>query len=309
MAIDPEIAALVEQINQAPAIDYAADPLETARQLRAATAVRAPANRVRTEDRNIAGSAGDIRLRLYRPDGRGPFPLLLNLHGGGWVRGSIELEDFLCHELAEAVNCVVASVDYRLAPENRYPAALDDAYAALEWIAEEAGALGADAGRIAVMGSSSGGNLAASLALLTRDRAGPRLCQQLLLYPVCDADFTRPSFSANGTGFGLTTDRMRWFWDQYVPDPKQRADPYASPLRAPDLSRLPPALVVTAEHDPLRDEGELYAERLAQAGVKARLLRSPGMIHGFAHMAPQARESRRAVAECVLTLTKAFGGA
>ncbi|MEN8159131.1 MAG: alpha/beta hydrolase, partial [Myxococcota bacterium] len=233
-------------------------------------------------------------------------PALVYFHGGGWVIGSIDTHDGSCRDLANRIGCVVVSVDYRLAPENPYPAAAEDCYAATKWVSENAAAVGVDPGRIAIGGDSAGGNLTAAVALMARDRGAPALRHQLLVYPVTDADFSRPSYRENAEGYLLTTKAMEWFWGHYVPDPARRQDAYAAPLRAPDLSGLPPAFVLTAEYDPLRDEGEALAARLEQAGVPTRLTRYEGAIHGFFAMGLLAEVARRAVDDAVAELRQAL---
>jgi len=259
------------------------------------------------ESRRIPGPAGEIPVRIYQPHGAGVKPVLVFLHGGGWVIGTLDSYDATCRELAQGAGCVVVSVDYRLAPEHRYPAAPDDCYAALKWVAANAASLGADAKRLAVGGDSAGGNLSAVVAQMARDKGGPAIRFQLLLYPVTDADFTRRSYVDNAEGYLLTTASMHWFWDHYVPNTAQRAEPYASPLRAADLSGLPPAWVCTAEFDPLRDEGEAYAKRLQQAGVSTALTRFDGLIHGFVSMGLVAPKAQAAVDEAIAALKKGLG--
>jgi acetyl esterase len=246
-----------------------------------------------------------ISARLYRPRS-GRLPLLVYFHGGGWVVGSVAISDPFCRALANASGCAVVSVEYRLAPEDRFPAAADDAYAATRWSADHASDLDIDASRIAVGGSSAGGNLAAVVALMARERGAPRVAFQLLHVPVTDHDFDTPSYRANGTGFGLTLKGMKWFWDLYAPDPKMRDEPYASPLRAKDLSGLPPAHVVTAECDPLRDEGKAYATRLLQAGVATTYVEYPGMVHGFTAMAMAIPMGRTAIDDMGAAVRKAL---
>lgn len=246
-----------------------------------------------------------MSARLYRPRS-GTLPLLVYFHGGGWVVGSVATSDPFSRALANASGCAVISVEYRLAPEDRFPAAADDAYAATRWSADHASDLGIDASRIAVGGSSAGGNLAAVVALMARERGTPRVAFQLLHVPVLDHDFDTPSYRANGAGFGLTLKGMRWFWDLYAPDPKMRDDPYASPLRAKDLSGLPPAHVVTAECDPLRDEGKAYATRLQKAGVTTTYVEYPGMVHGFTGMAMVIPVGRTAIDDMGAALRRAL---
>jgi acetyl esterase len=259
------------------------------------------------ETRRIPGAAGEIAVRIYQPFGAGVKPALVYFHGGGWVIGTLDSYDATCRELAQGAGCVVVSVDYRLAPEHRYPAAPDDCYAALKWVAANAAKLGADAKRVAVGGDSAGGNLSAVVSQMARDKGGPAIRFQLLIYPVTDADFTRRSYVDNAEGYLLTTASMHWFWDHYVPNKPQRAEPYASPLRAADLSGLPPAWLCTAEFDPLRDEGEAYAKRLQQAGVSTTLTRFDGLIHGFVSMGLVAPKAQAAVDEAVAALRKGLG--
>jgi acetyl esterase len=258
-------------------------------------------------DRKIPGPAGEIPVRIYQPHGAGVKPVLLYFHGGGWVIGTLDSYDATCRELAQGAGCVVVSVDYRLAPEHRYPAAPDDCYAALKWVAANAASLGADANRLAVGGDSAGGNLSAVVSQMARDKGGPAIRFQLLIYPVTDADFTRGSYASNAEGYLLTTVSMHWFWDHYLPEKSKRADAYASPLRAKDLSGLPPAWVCTAEFDPLRDEGEAYAKRLQEAGVSTQLTRFDGLIHGFISMGLVAPKAQAAIDEAVAALKKGFG--
>ena len=236
----------------------------------------------RVVNRDMQGPGGALALRIYTPVGNGPFPVMVFFHGSGFVVCSLDTHDGMCRNLCAGAGCVVVSVDYRLAPEHKFPAATDDCLAATRWVAANACALGADAGCIVVAGDSAGGNLAAVTALRIRDEGGPRLKGQLLIYPVTDYhDSNAPSMAENAEGYGLTRAGMIWFWDHYLADPSQGAAPHASPLRAKDLSGLPPALVVTAEYDPLRDEGEEYAKRLRQAGVATEMKRWDGMNHGF----------------------------
>jgi acetyl esterase/lipase len=227
----------------------------------------------------LPGPAGDLAYRLYRPATPGPHPVVVYFHGGGWVFGSQESDDPLCRDLCVRSNTLIVSVNYRHAPEDPYPAAADDAFAALRWVAANAEALGGLPGPVALSGWSAGGNLAAVVCQLARDAGGPAIAGQVLLTPVTDCDLTRPSYVENADGYMLTAGLMRWFWDHYVPDPAQRTDPKASPLRAADLSNLPPAVILTCEFDPLRDEGEAYAAALAAAGNDVRSVRCRGHIH------------------------------
>lgn len=236
-------------------------------------------------DLSIDGSTGPLALRLYRPTADEQLPVILFFHGGGWVLGNLESHDNLCRALAAKCRALVIAVDYRLAPEARFPAALEDATSALHWLQRNMTALGGDPARLVLAGDSAGGNLAAALALQARDQADLPIAAQLLFYPAVDLSrLDRPSTLQFAEGLFLTRERMAWFIEQYAPEPATRLDPLASPLLAPDHRRLPPALVITAQFDPLRDEGEAYAEALRQAGVDVQLQRYAGVLHGFASM-------------------------
>ena len=266
MPIDPQAQMVLDNLASLNLPPFWTMPPEEVREITAAMRPPVEGEAVaRVEDRAVPGPAGEIPVRIYRPEGAAPLPALVHFHGGGWVIGSLDGADITCRALANASGCVVVSVDYRLAPEHRFPAAPQDCYAAARWVAEHAGELGIDPARVGVSGDSAGGNLATVVALMAREKGGPPLAFQLLVYPVTDCDFTSASYEANADGYFLTRDWMTWFWDHYIPDVSQRSDPRASPLRVKDLSGLPPALVITAEFDPLRDEGEAYAERLREA--------------------------------------------
>jgi acetyl esterase len=258
-------------------------------------------------DRHVPGPAGTIPVRVYTPAGQAPFPVLVYFHGGGWVIGSVETYDVLCRALTNAAGCIVVSVDYRLAPEHKFPAAAEDAYAAAKWVATNAAAVAGDAARIAIGGDSAGGNLAAVVALMARDRGAPSLVHQLLVYPVTDAACATVSYRENADGYLLTKAAMHWFWDHYTRSDTDRNQVYASPLRAPTVRGLPPALVITAEFDPLRDEGEAYAARLREAGVPVTVTRYEGMIHGFFGMAAVFDQGKQAIAQAAAALREAFG--
>ena len=237
---------------------------------------------IAAEERSIPGPAGEIPVRVYTPAGERPKPVIVYFHGGGWVIGELDTVDNPLRRIANRTDAVIVSVDYRLAPEHRYPAAFDDCYAATAWVAEHAAELGGDPERVAVCGDSAGGNLAAAVAIAARDRQSPRLAAQLLIYPVTDFDFTTESYEQNGDGYLLTKGSMQWFWAHYLGAQDLGKDPYACPARADDLAGLPPAFVATAEFDPLRDEGEAYAANLRIAGVDVTAKRYDGMLHGFA---------------------------
>ena len=221
----------------------------------------------------IPGPAGEIQIRIYTPDVPRPAPALIFYHGGGWVIGDLESHDHVCRSLANQVPCVVASVDYRLAPEAKFPAAVEDSYAATQWVAANGGELGIDPGRIAVGGDSAGGNLAAVISQMARDRRGPKLVYQVLIYPATDMQMTAPSVDENAEGPLLTKASMIWYIDHYLRGEEDKEHPLASPLLVSDLGGLPAAFVLTAECDPLRDEGEAYGRRLEEAGVPVKVER------------------------------------
>ena len=256
-----------------------------------------PESLARVEERSIPGPGGKILLRIYTPEGRGALPVVVYFHGGGWVIGTFETHDGVCRHLAKQSQAVVVSVDYRLAPEHKFPAAAEDCYAATCWVADNAAALGADAKRLVVGGDSAGGNLAAVVSLMARDRGKPKIAFQMLIYPVTNHAYDTPSYRDNADGYLLTRDAMVWFWNHYLSGESDGANPYASPLRAASLAGLPPAMVVTAELDPLRDEGEAYAEKLRQAGVPVKLKRYDGLIHGFFSMTGVFEQAKQAVAD------------
>ena len=234
----------------------------------------------RVEDHTIDGPDARAILRILVPV-ENPIGVLVYYHGGGWVLGSIDEYDTVARKLAERTSCAVVLVEYRLAPEHRYPAAVDDSYAALEWVGQNIKYIAAREVPLIVAGDSAGGNLAAVMAIRARDRNGPSIALQVLIYPVTDFNFDRPSYVDPENQLLLTRDGMIWFWDHYVPDPSRRAEPDASPLQTENLIGLPPAVILTAEHDVLRDEGEAYAARLQEANVKADLQRYASQMHGF----------------------------
>lgn len=240
-----------------------------------------PEEVAKVEHRFIPGPSADLPVRIYTPQGHGPFPALVYLHGSGFTVSNIEIADAPHRALANRTGCVLVAVNYQKAPEHKFPVPLDDAYATVEWVHVNAGSLSVDPSLIGVGGDSAGGNLAAAACLRARDDGGPAIAFQLLVYPTTDCQFDLPSMVENAQGYMLTTAAMRWFWDQYLNDPADADDPYACPMRATDLSGLPPAVVVTAEYDPLRDDGEAYAARLRESGVPVVLRRYEGMIHGF----------------------------
>jgi acetyl esterase len=287
MPINPQVEAILAMFAQAPAPDLATLTAEAMRASSDAPIQLGPPPAVaRAEDLCIDLDGRTLPARLYIPEGAGLRPpLTLFFHGGGWVIGTLDTHDSTCRALANASSSAILSVGYRLAPEHRYPAAVEDCYDALCWAAANAETLGIDPDRLAVAGDSAGGNLAAAVAIMVRDRSGPTLRHQLLIYPVTDTDFATPSYAQNGGGqYFLATAIMQWFWDQYLGATPTQAAPLAAVLRTPSLDRLPQATVITAEFDPLRDEGMAYAARLAAAGTQVDAAVAPGMIHGFISM-------------------------
>jgi acetyl esterase len=269
--------------------------------------MQGPPERVASvEDRTLLGPGGGLPVRIYVPFGMGPFPVLVYFHGGGWVVGDLESSDGLCRILANTSGFIVVSVDYRLAPEHPFPAAADDAYYATRWVSINASSFAGDPSRIAICGDSAGGNLAAVVAQIARDCGKPAIQFQLLIYPVIDAACDTPSYSENAEGYFLTRDAMRWFWNHYVRSDADRNHPYASPLRAKSLAGLPSALVITAEFDPLRDEGERYAEGMRAAGTPVQLTRYDGMIHGFFAMGGMIDQGKIAIVKSAKALRTAF---
>ena len=283
MALDPELKGMLSMLAAAGFTGFSGMTPEAARDWLQEFSAQAPPGPElpSVEDTTIAGSDGPIPVRIYTPAGHGPFPVIVWFHGGGWVLGSLDSADPFVRRLVEATGFVAVSVGYRLAPENRYPAASDDCFAATQWVARKAAELDADPARLVVAGDSAGGNLAAAVAIRARDAGGPAIAFQYLICPVTDHDFTRPSYVDNADGYMMTRRDMEWFWGHYASEASTRDAPDASPLRASSLERLPPALIVTAELDPLRDEGEAYARRLAEAGVSTSHRRYDGVIHAF----------------------------
>ena len=258
------------------------------------------------------GPHGTIPVRLYRPLGSladAALPVLVYFHGGGWVIGDLDTHDVLCRSLANSAGCAVASIDYRMGPEHRFPAAVDDVLAATRWVRREAASLGLDAGRLAVGGDSAGGNLAAVAAIAARDAGDLPIAFQLLIYPATDIRRGHPSHQANGQGYLLTRDTMTYFHDHYIDDPRHDLDWRASPLLHADLSGLPPALVLTAGFDPLRDEGMAYAEALTAAGNRAACVCFERQIHGFITMGKVLDEADTAIALCSAELRRALAPA
>jgi acetyl esterase len=260
-------------------------------------------------DRQVAAPGGPVTVRVFTPEGDGPLPVAIWIHGGGWVQGSIDTNDATCRFLAEASGAIVVSVEYRLSPMTKFPGALDDCYAVAEWIASDAASIRGDASRVAICGASAGGNLATVIALRARDSGGPKFVHQLMVYPVTDSGFNTETYELFATGHLLDRDQMKEFFTNYLPNDAERSNPYVAPMKAEDLSGLPPAHIITAEYDVLRDEGEAYGARLVAAGVPVRHSRYLGMIHTFFNGTIGFDKTFEAITECGAELRKAFGTA
>ena len=283
MPLDAQIAGFLQQLEAAGAQPFhALPPVEACEAFSKLNAMlpgsSAPVASI--DNRSVPGPAGEIPVRVYTPEGDGPFPVLVYIHGGGFVIGSLDDYEPVCQELCSRVGCVVVSVDYRLAPEHPFPAAPDDAFAATQWVAGHAVELNADPARIAVGGDSAGGNLAAVVALRAREAGGPALVGQLLIYPTVQAGEVTPSIEENAEGYLLTRADMEYFFNHYAGQETDLNNPDLAPLRSDNLGGLPPAWVRTCEFDPLRDEGEAYAQALEAAGVPVSARRIDGSIHG-----------------------------
>lgn len=307
----PQARALLDQLDaQNAPPTYGVTPEVAREQFRRLTAEMEPTEVGDIADFAIEGPAGAIPIRAYVPDGEGPFPVLVYYHGGGWVIGGLDEYENVTSAICDRAEAVVLSVDYRLAPEHQFPAQLEDAYAALEWAAEFAGDVSGDSDRIAVGGDSAGGNLAAAASLLARDRDGPDIAHQSLIYPAVASpvihDFD--SYEENAEGYFLEQRSIDWFYERWLPSELHARNEYAAPLLARDLSGLPPATVVTAGFDPLRDEGTAYADRLAEAGVPVHHEHYDDMIHGFAGMTDLLDTAHEAVDVVADELAAAFEG-
>jgi acetyl esterase/lipase len=309
MTLDPQARALLDERASwgLPPVHQVTPEVareNTLARLRLSPVAIEPVDRV--EDRAIPGPGGEIPIRIYAPRATGPLAVLVYFHGGGWVVGNLDSHDVICRDLANQAGCMVISVDYRRAPEHKFPTPLEDCFAATAWAAANVDQIGGDPMCLAVCGDSAGGNLAAAVALMARDRGGPELCYQLLIYPVTNRDFETASYHENASGYGMVREDMMWYWQHYLRSDEDARNPYAAPLLATDVRDLPPALVITAGYDVLRDEGERYAQHLREAGVEVELAQYPTMIHGFFGMAPWVDEAKRAVEHAAQRLKQAF---
>ncbi|MFC5711755.1 alpha/beta hydrolase [Thalassorhabdus alkalitolerans] len=307
MALDPQSKDLLEQIKAAGRPPtHALTPAEARAETDFSSFSGEPEHVGKVENKLIPGPEGQIPIRIYTPVGEGPFPTLVYFHGGGWVAGDLDGVDVSCRLLTNRAHCIVISVDYRLAPEHKYPAAVEDAYAAVKWTAEQGPTIQADPEWIAVGGDSAGGNLAAVVSLMARDKQEVSLKFQMLISPVTHHAYTTKSYEENGDGYLLTKDTMKWCWDHYLNSPEEGREPYASPLLAEDLTGLPPALVVTAGYDPLRDEGRAYAERLKHAGVYVEEAHYDELMHGFFWMPGVIDQGKKSIEKAAVSLKQAF---
>lgn len=308
MPLDPQVRDFLDQLaalNLPPLSVLTPDIVRQGIKMqRAALGEQEPEPVAHVEDRTIPGPAGDIAVRIYTPGEQRLYPALVYFHGGGWVICDLDTHDGICRSLANLANCIVISVDYRLAPEHKFPAAAEDCFAATQWVADNAASIHGDASRIAIGGDSAGGNLTAVVSQMARDAGGPRLAFQLLIYPATDMRMNTPSMDENADGYYLTKDDMIWFMGHYLNSDEEKLHPVASPFLAENLAGLPPALVITAAYDPLRDEGERYGQRLKEAGVPVTISRYDGMIHGFFNMPFDT--TRQALQECASALMAAF---
>jgi acetyl esterase len=312
MTLDPQCQAVLDAAARAEggSVFEARNADEARRKYDASTPVFAPRTEPleAVEELEIPGPAGPIAARLYRPKGgEGTPPMLVYFHGGGWIFGNLESHDAMCRIVAHEAGCLVAAIHYRLAPEHPFPAGLEDCTAATAWLADNAGTLGGDPSRLAVGGDSAGGNLAAAVSHIARDKGGPAIAFQWLIYPAVDFTADNESLRVNGDGYLLTRAAIRWTESRYLSNVLERTDPRASPALAADLAGLPPALVQTAEYDPLRDEGKAYAEALAAAGIAVEYRQYDGMIHGFMRMGAVVDRAGVALSDGAQALRAAFG--
>ena len=256
----------------------------------------------------FTGPHADLPINIYAPEGEGPFPAIVYIHGGGWVAGTIEMTEVQHQLVGEACGAVVVSVNYQKAPEHKFPIPFDDCYATLEWVWQNSKALNIDREKIGIAGESAGGNIAAGMALKSRDVNGPKIAFQVLIYPATDHKFDYPSMIDNAKGYALSTEGMKWYWKQYTSNPGDLENPYCRPMAAKDFSNLPNTYLITAELDPLRDEGFEYSKKLESAGNQVIYKNYPSLIHGFLLMQgflPEARQAIQEIADAVKQFLKA----
>lgn len=312
MSLHPQVKALYQYLGQKKLPPLQQMAPAAARDLAARETHFSPSAPpvARVENLSIPGTGGEIKLRIYTPTQENLLPVLVYFHGGGWVLGDLEVADSFCRQIANQVGCIVVSVDYRLAPEHKFPAAVEDCYRATQWVASHCGVpdkvmRSGDIRRLAIAGDSAGGNLAAAVTLMARSEREFRLCHQVLIYPVTHYNFNTESYRQYAHHY-LTSSAMIWYWQHYLSTPDDGKNPLASPLLAENLTNLPPATIITAEYDVLRDEAEAYGERLRQAGVPVTITRYDGMIHGFVSMGAVLDTANIAITEITTALTRAF---
>ncbi|WP_158555785.1 alpha/beta hydrolase [Peribacillus glennii] len=309
MALHPQARALLDifAANSAPPLEQLTVSEARAAYAKMCSYLNNPQEIFQTEDRTIKGYKNDISIRIYTPSEEETLPALIYFHGGGWVIGNLETHDALCRALAIESGCKVLSVDYSLAPEAKFPNAVEDAYLAVKWAAGNAGELGIDKSAIAVAGDSAGGNLATVVCYLANQRKEPSIMYQMLFYPSTGYART-PSFDKYGEGYHLTKSTMKWFQEQYLNSLEDTHSPLAAPMIIPDSETglMPPAYIMTAEYDPLCDGGEMYAKKLQKAGVETMYVCYPGMIHGFLTMTEPLDDSKRAIKDAARALRKQF---
>ncbi|WP_411344507.1 alpha/beta hydrolase [Paenibacillus sp. WLX1005] len=308
MPLDPQVQTVLEHLKQQGIPPLHTLDIDIARTINLSALAAQPDHVWKVDNLTIPSDSGQIPIRVYTPQSETLLPVMVYYHGGGWVVGNLDAVDVLCRQLANGTNSIIVSVDYRLAPEHKFPAAIEDAYAAADWVARHAHSLGADSQRIAVGGDSAGANLAAAVTLMARDKGTPALHIQFLVNPVMQYSFHTDSYQQHAEGYGLTAETMRWFWKQYLANEQDGYTAYASPLLADDLSGLPPALIFTAEFDPLRDEGEAYAAKLQAAGVPVEWKRYEGMIHGFLLQTGAYDQANRALQHANSVLSNVMHG-
>ncbi len=305
MPLNNQAKSVLEQ--RAAANLPAADTISPA-QARANSRLRPPLmgpNVEKEEDKLVTGSDGKLTARIFTPAGNGPFPVLVWFHGGGWVLGDLDRSDGVCRSMCASAGCIVVSIDYRLAPETKFPGPVEDCYEATKWVYENALSLNGDPDNIMVGGDSAGGNLAAAVSIMAKDRKTPKIIFQVLVYPVIAKNFTTQSYKDNGEAYGLTEDTMVWFWDQYLKNESDADNPYAAPIKNKNPKGLPEAFLLTAEYDPLRDEGEAYAKFLNENFVKTEYICYEGMIHGFFGMLDDVDASKQAIADVARAIKNA----
>ncbi|MGC8639394.1 MAG: alpha/beta hydrolase [Isosphaeraceae bacterium] len=310
MELDPQVKDFLDRLAQAQLPPIQEQTVAQARaQMNMSTQFLGSLPRVAgVENRRIPSPGGEIRIRIIKPEGaeQGALPVLVYFHGGGWVLGNLESHEGVCRAIANAAGLIVVVADYRLAPEHAFPAAAEDAHAAAAWVVAHAAEFGGDPARVAVGGDSAGGNLAAVACLMARDRGGPHLAFQLLIYPITDFNLHNASYRQFAEGYFLTRGEMAWYWEHYVPKLDDRWHPHASPCQATDKTGLPPAFVITAGFDVLRDEGEHYAGQLQAAGVHVKIRRYEGMIHSFIRRYPFFDQGKAAIEEIGRELRQAL---